>query len=70
MCVQPIVYSQHHGVLSTIQLGWLPVPYNTQQKFGMLNSLYPSIAVFTLVVATEVLVFFFLKEILFFLPQS
>ena len=26
-----MVYPQHHRVLSTTQLGWLPVPYYTQQ---------------------------------------
>jgi len=31
MCAQPVVYPQRRPIFSTTQLGWLPVPYYTQQ---------------------------------------
>jgi len=32
MCAQPVVCPQLPPMLSTTQLGWLPVPYYTQQE--------------------------------------
>ena len=31
MCAQLVVYPQRRPIFSTTQLGWLPVPYYTQQ---------------------------------------
>ena len=35
MCAQPVVYPQRRPIFSTTQLGWLPVPYYTQQSLGI-----------------------------------
>ena len=32
MCTQPVVYPQRRLIFSTTQVGWLPVPYYTQQS--------------------------------------
>jgi len=32
MCAQLVVYPQRRPIFSTTQLGWLPVPYYTQQQ--------------------------------------
>jgi len=33
MCAQLVVYPQRRPIFSTTLLGWLPVPYYTQQVF-------------------------------------
>ena len=34
MCAQLVVYPQRRPIFSTTLLGWLPVPYYTQQREG------------------------------------
>jgi len=37
MCAQLVVYPQRRPIFSTTQLGWLPMPYYTQQNTGLLR---------------------------------